>query len=148
MDHITETATQSMLKTLSSYSLVPQIGEGYQFKDSVAHVQIDFFGDKKALLIMEMPKEQACSMASAMMAGMGMPMEVNEFDEMTKSALGELCNQMSGGICTTISNDGVILDIKPPQIDLRAEGLNPARATGLDFGLDNKKMNVYFLLLN
>ena len=47
MDHITETATQSMLKTLSSYSLVPKIGEGYQFRDSVAHVQIDFLVIRK-----------------------------------------------------------------------------------------------------
>lgn len=147
MSDVISIATESMLNTISAYGMMPTVTKGSQFQGPVAHVQIDFYGDKKALFILEMSKEQACSMVSSMMTCMGMPMDIKEFDTMAKSALGEMCNQISGGICTAISNTGLILDIKPPQVDERAEGLNPMRSIGFDFGSENKLINAYFLLL-
>ena len=97
----------------------------------------------KGYFILETSKEFTCKMANTLLAGM---MTVTEVDEMCKSVLGEICNMLAGGICTSLSNVGVISDIKPPYVDIREKGLNPEKAICLKGNTENDFINTYFLV--
>lgn len=56
-------------------------------------------------------KETALKIVSSMMGGM----QVTEFDEMTKSALGEFTNMLSG-TCLRYLDSGTTIDLSPPSI--------------------------------
>ena len=140
---LTRTAVSSMASTMAGYGLCSSASPGEKTSGRVVHVQIDMLGDVSGLIIIEMPERAAVAVANAMMAG---AMVVAGPDEMCLSAVGELCNQVSGGICTALSNAGAIADIRPPHTDLRAEGLCPDRAVSFPLGGGAGAVNLFVVL--
>ncbi|MDQ2086129.1 chemotaxis protein CheX [Herbivorax sp. ANBcel31] len=67
-------------------------------------------GNIKGQAVFAMNKSVALDIASSMMGGM----EVNELDEISKSAISELTNMILGNAATILYNNGVGIDITPP----------------------------------
>lgn len=77
------------------------------------NISIEIIGALKGMVYYSMDDATACGIASKMM--MGMP--VNSLDDMSKSALCELSNIISGSVATAFSNMGILIDIKPPSFN-------------------------------
>ena len=135
--------TKSVISTLSQLGIQTEHTPGNMIQGSATHIQIEFVGNLKGYFILETSKEFTCKMANTLLAGM---MTVTEVDDMCKSVLGEICNMLAGGICTSLSNVGVISDIKPPYVDIREKGLNPEKAICLKGNTEDDFINTYFLV--
>jgi chemotaxis protein CheX len=96
--------------------LSPILGKIYvkdaPYKSDNVLVMIGLTGKIFGSVVITFSQKVACNIASAMM--MGMP--VNELDEISKSAIGELCNMILGNTATLFSQKGVNVDITPPTI--------------------------------
>ena len=88
------------------------------FLDNVA-IMIGVTGEIRGQLAISMEKSTALNVASKMMMGMS----VSEFDEMAKSAIGEMGNMIAGTYATGLSNLDKRVDITPPSI-LSGENIN------------------------
>lgn len=69
-------------------------------------------GEIKGQVIYSLDEATAIKMASAMM--MGMP--VTEFDELSKSAICEIGNMITGNAAAALSNDGFNCTVTPPSL--------------------------------
>lgn len=89
-------------------------------------IQIGMTGQMNGDIVFGLQEEVALKMVSAMMGGF----VVTEIDEMSKSAISELGNMISGNASTLLYNQGVTVDITPPKIIESAEaaGYTPKRA--------------------
>ena len=139
---VTTTMIDSMIQTLNQLGISTKINDPCDIKGSVAHVQIEFVGDVKGYLMLEMAPKLACKIANIMLAGM---LSVDSIDKMCESVLGEACNMISGEICTALSNISLLNDIKPPYVDIRQKGLNPEQAVSLLESDTKEYLNVYFI---
>jgi chemotaxis protein CheX len=79
--------------------------------DSVV-ILIGLTGQIYGSVIISLPKNLACKIASIMM--MGMP--VNELDEIAKSAISELCNMILGNTAANLYKNNITIDITPPTV--------------------------------
>lgn len=68
-------------------------------------------GEMKGQAILDFPKPAALKIASQMMM-----MEVTEIDEISQSAICELCNMIMGNTATLFSQGGINIDITPPTV--------------------------------
>jgi chemotaxis protein CheX len=75
-------------------------------------LRIGIIGQMKGDIIFEFPKHVALKLVSSMMGGYA----VTDLDEMSQSAIAELGNMISGNASTLLSNDGILIDITPPNI--------------------------------
>jgi chemotaxis protein CheX len=82
----------------------------FALKDVVLLVGVT--GEIKGQVIINLDLDVAKKIASRMMMGM----EVNELDEMSKSAISELGNMIMGNSTTLIANQGITIDITPPTL--------------------------------
>lgn len=73
---------------------------------------IGIIGDIRGNIAYAMSNETARKIASVMM--MGMPVEA--LDEISRSAIGELANMITGHASTLLSSGGIMVDITPPSI--------------------------------
>jgi chemotaxis protein CheX len=73
-------------------------------------ILIKIFGDISGFVVFTMAIPTACLIASRMMAGMA----VTELDDMSKSAISELGNMISGNVATIFSGMGNKVDISTP----------------------------------
>ncbi|MFW5667692.1 MAG: chemotaxis protein CheX [Acetivibrio ethanolgignens] len=87
----------------------PAAGE-LKFENSMFIIQVGITGQMKGQVLLVIPQENAKKIASSMMCGM----QVEELDEISRSALGELGNMIMGNTATLFSNQGIIIDITPP----------------------------------
>lgn len=78
-------------------------------------VLIGLTGKISANAVMAFSKEAACKIASAMM--MGMP--VTELDDLSKSAVCELCNMIFGHVATLFSEKKLSVDITTPLLIMK-----------------------------
>jgi len=69
-------------------------------------------GDLKGQIYYNFSHQMALDFARAMMMGM----EVEEFDELAKSAVGEMANITMGNVATKLSEAGFTVDLTPPSI--------------------------------
>lgn len=142
---IQDRAIQSTLSTLNQLGL--NMSKSVEKKAlntiPVVHVQIEFIGDLQGYIILETSPQFSCVIANQMLAGM---MTVDSVDDMCKSVLGEICNMISGGLSSNISELGIKSDIKPPVIDIREKELDPKFSTTLKKGPNNEFINTYFLI--
>ena len=96
--------------------LSPKLGKVYvkniPYKSNNVLVLIGLTGKIYGSVVITFSKSLACKIASAMMLGMNVP----ELDEISKSAIGELCNMILGNTATLFSQKGVDIDITPPTI--------------------------------
>lgn len=75
-------------------------------------ILVGIVGDIKGNVVYSLDIESAKKVASTMM--MGMP--VDEFDEMSKSAISELANMLTANAATIFSNIGTRIDISTPTL--------------------------------
>lgn len=83
-----------------------------ELHDQHVWIRIDIKGSVEGQVAFGLAPEVALKIASAMMGGF----ELNELDDMSKSAVAELANMISGNACMALSNNGLQLDITPPQV--------------------------------
>lgn len=81
----------------SSYDITVVTGFSEQLKGNISY---------------NMSEDTAKGIASVMMMGM----EINELNDMSKSAISELANMISGGAATRIAEYGLKIDITPPSV--------------------------------
>lgn len=138
-------AIESTLSTLNQLGLdmTKSLEKSSLETNPIVHVQIEFVGDLQGYVILETSPQFSCVIANQMLAGM---MTVDSVDDMCKSVLGEICNMISGGLSSNISELGIKSDIKPPIIDIREKALDPKFSTTLRKGPNNEFINTYFLI--
>ena len=76
------------------------------------NITIGIIGDIKGKVNFSFDLSVALFIASKMMFT-----QVNELDEISKSALCELCNMISGSVATIFSNNGKFIDITTPKLE-------------------------------
>lgn len=85
-----------------------------KFVDHHMWIQIGISGQMNGDIIFGLSESVALRIISAMMGGF----TITEIDEMGKSAISELGNMISGNASTLLYNQGVKVDITPPQLVL------------------------------
>lgn len=75
-------------------------------------IMIGMTGQLSGNVMFGIQEQVALKIVSAMMGGF----VITEMDEMSKSAISELGNMISGNASTILSNQGVAVDITPPQV--------------------------------
>lgn len=133
--------SNAIIEVLGTMGIALTECSGKNIMGNAVHIQIEFIGQIKGYLIFELPEVFGVSIANIMFAGM---MTATLFDEMCKSALGEMVNMISGSICTGLSNVGITSDIKPPLVDIRDKALDSSKVS-LSVGLNNNVINAYFI---
>jgi len=84
-------------------------------------IRIDLKGDLEGQVAFGLAPEMALKIAGAMMGGF----ELSDLDEMSRSAIAELANMISGGACVALSNNGMHFDITPPQVQVGDSLIQP-----------------------
>ncbi|WP_426448924.1 chemotaxis protein CheX [Paenibacillus sp. S-38] len=75
-------------------------------------IQIGMTGQMEGDIVFGLHEDVAKKVVSAMMGGYS----ITEMDEMSKSAISELGNMISGNASTMLFNQGVVVDITPPKL--------------------------------
>lgn len=114
--------TEGILKTVCGVST--SLGKIYK-KPQIAvgeySILIEIVGELKGVVFYSMNENTACKIASKMMSGM----PISALDDMSKSALCELSNMISGNVATIFSGMNISVDIKPPIFN---DGKTPSQA--------------------
>ncbi|HEU4962979.1 MAG TPA: chemotaxis protein CheX [Bacilli bacterium] len=107
-------SAQQVLQMMTTVQMVPGQVEpaAPDLHDQHVWIRIDLKGSVEGQVAFGLAPDMALKIASAMMGGF----ELNALDEMSKSAVAELANMISGNACIALSNSGVQLDITPPQV--------------------------------
>ncbi|WP_139491545.1 chemotaxis protein CheX [Brevibacillus dissolubilis] len=116
-----------------------------KFYDEHIWIKIGMTGQLQGDIVFGLHKEVALRIVSAMMGGF----PIAEMDEIGKSAISELGNMISGNASTLLFNQGVAIDITPPQLvedieHFKAEG--KALTVPLEIG-DLGKLEIQVLVL-
>lgn len=102
-------------QVLSMFTIDSKMGKASvknkPFEDKI-NVSINIIGEYTGTVNYAFNKDVALFLASKMMY-----MDIVELDDISKSAIRELCNMISGTIATLFSNNGNIIDIKPPVLE-------------------------------
>lgn len=80
------------------------------FKEVV--IVIGVIGKIKGQIFFEMSEATARGIASIMMGGM----QIDELDEISKSAISEIGNMIMGNASTMLANNSISIDITPPTL--------------------------------
>lgn len=103
-------------------------------------IVISFVGDLKGNIIYTMTEDSAKAIASKMM--MGRPVTV--LDDMSKSAISEMVNMLTGNASTNFSNINVHIDISPPAF-FQGDAListSTEKVLSLQMSVDDIKLDV------
>lgn len=82
------------------------------FVEKYIWIQIGMTGQMQGDIVFGLHEDVALKVVSAMMGGFS----ITEMDEMSKSAISELGNMISGNASTMLFNQGVRVDITPPKV--------------------------------
>lgn len=104
-------------------TVMPQLGfsnirngnlsvKGQELISTGVIIIVGIVGAIKGNVVYSIDLENAKNIASTMMMGM----EVNEFDEMSQSALSELTNMLTASAATCFDNLGISIDISTPTL--------------------------------
>lgn len=105
-------------------------------------VAINIIGELKGKVLFSMDEKTACSIASKMM----MNMPVAQLDDMSKSALCELSNMISGHVATIFSSLGKNVDIETPNFFTTSEVIDNEKLLCVPLSLssgENFEINVW-----
>ena len=102
-------------------NVLPQLGfcninkKGITIKDKIIEslgvlIIINITGDLEGKIVYCMNEDDAKAIASSMMMGM----QLENFDDMAKSAVSELVNMLTANAATNLSNENVKVDISTP----------------------------------
>ncbi|MNO41071.1 CheY-P phosphatase CheX [compost metagenome] len=101
--------------------------------DNHIWIQVGMTGQLSGNIIFGIAEQVALRMVSIMMGGY----VITEMDEMGQSAISELGNMISGNASTILYNQGVSVDISPPQImKLESMSFLPRRALSIPLLMD------------
>ncbi len=81
----------------------------HEFKEATVVVAIS--GEEKGYVLYTTSDNDGLRIVSKMMMGI----RVSTWDDMGQSGLKELCNMISGNVCTRLSKLGKLLNIAPPE---------------------------------
>ncbi|MBJ6363837.1 chemotaxis protein CheX [Paenibacillus sp. GCM10012307] len=97
-------------------------------------IHIGMSGQIDGEVIFGLSESVALKMVSAMMGGF----VITEIDEMSRSAISELGNMISGNASTILFNQGVKVDITPPKVlsNVQAADALPPRALTIPLIMD------------
>jgi chemotaxis protein CheX len=116
------------------------------FLDKHIWIKIGMTGELTGNVLFGIHEEVALKLVSAMMGGF----TVTQMDEMSKSAISELGNMISGNASTILYNQGVTIDITPPQVISSLDQFNfngKALTVPLDLG-EIGQINIQVLLIS
>lgn len=106
--------TSSCTVIESLIQVKPTLGElkvkNIDFWDDHVWLKIGIVGGMTGAIMFGFPEGVALKIASAMMGGYSL----TEFDELSRSAISELGNMISGNASTLLYNEGIMVDITPP----------------------------------
>lgn len=108
---------QSLKGILEQFG-VRDIKRGEMIKKDIMHVNTDItavigvIGEMRGNIAYSMSTDTARGIVSAMMMGAN----VDQMDEMGRSAIGEFANMVTGNASILLSNSGLEVDITPPSI--------------------------------
>ncbi|MFC4777029.1 chemotaxis protein CheX [Paenibacillus sp. GCM10023252] len=83
-----------------------------KFVENYIWIQIGLNGQMNGDIVFGLSESVALKMVSAMMGGFA----ISEIDEISRSAISELGNMISGNASTMLFNQGVKVDITPPKV--------------------------------
>lgn len=83
-----------------------------KFIDKYVWIQIGISGHMNGDIVFGLHEDVALRIVSAMMGGF----QITELDELSRSAISELGNMISGNASILLYNQGVKIDITPPQV--------------------------------
>lgn len=97
-----------------------------KFVEDYIWIKIGMTGQMSGDIVFGLHESVALRLVSAMMGGFS----VTEIDDLSRSAISELGNMISGNASTLLYNQGVKVDITPPEVIHSAEsaGFAPKRA--------------------
>lgn len=97
-----------------------------KFVENYIWIQIGMTGQMQGDIVFGLHEDVALRMVSAMMGGF----TITELDEMSRSAISELGNMISGNASTMLFNQGVKVDITPPKLlhSANSAGFLPKKA--------------------
>lgn len=75
-------------------------------------LNVDIVGEKKGNVVYVLSENSAKKIASTMMMGI----EIDDFDDMAKSAVSELSNMLTANSTINFSNNGINVDISVPEM--------------------------------
>lgn len=119
-------------------SVRPTTGElgikDVKFVEKYIWIQIGLSGQMQGDIVFGLHETVALKLVSAMMGGFA----ISEMDEMSKSAISELGNMISGNASTILYNQGVKVDITPPVLvqSAAAAGFAPKKALTIPLLMD------------
>lgn len=119
-------------------SVRPTTGElgikDVKFVEKYIWIQIGLTGQMQGDIVFGLHESVALKLVSAMMGGF----VISEMDEMSKSAISELGNMISGNASTILFNQGVRVDITPPVLiqSASAAGFAPKKALTIPLIMD------------
>jgi chemotaxis protein CheX len=119
-------------------SVRPTTGElgikDIKFVEKYIWIQIGLTGQMQGDIVFGLHESVALKLVSAMMGGFA----ISEMDEMSKSAISELGNMISGNASTILFNQGVRVDITPPVLvqSATAAGFTPKKALTIPLIMD------------
>jgi chemotaxis protein CheX len=116
-----------------------------KFVEKYIWIQIGMTGQMTGDIVFGLHEEVALKLVSAMMGGY----HITEMDEMTKSAISELGNMISGNASTILFNQGVRVDITPPKLvqSINAAGFTPKKALTIPLIMDQiGELNIQVLI--
>lgn len=105
-----------------------------KFVEKYIWIQIGLTGQMQGDIVFGLHETVALKLVSAMMGGY----VISEIDEMSKSAISELGNMISGNASTILFNQGVRVDITPPVLvqSATAAGFTPKKALTIPLIMD------------
>lgn len=112
-------------------------------KGGEVNVVIGVTGDLIGQIIMFLSEETALALASKML----MELPTESFDELAKSAIGELGNMVIGNAVTSLGNNGYICSLTPPALFMGRDVIVSTRDMNflvipLQTGFGELKLNV------
>ncbi|UUZ84165.1 chemotaxis protein CheX [Paenibacillus sp. P26] len=104
------------------------------FVEKYIWIQIGMTGQMQGDIVFGLHEDVALRVVSAMMGGFS----ITELDEMSKSAISELGNMISGNASTMLFNQGVRVDITPPKVlhSANAAGFTASKALTIPLIMD------------
>ena len=113
VDYINPFLIASTSVLLDMCAIEAKLGKPYRkdtaFTDDQFLIMVGITGAMSGQVIFCFPNSVALDIASKMCM-----MQLDELNDLAKSAVGELCNMILGNTATVISTKGIAIDITPP----------------------------------
>lgn len=136
--HVIE-ATMQVKPSVGQVALQPVMS-----REDYLLLKIGILGQFQGDVVFSFPNQVALRIVSAMMGGY----PVSELDDMCRSAIAELGNMISGNASTMLYNEGISVDITPPDIVIDRSSYQQKQAIAIPLELyDIGGFNIYMFKL-